>query len=68
VILFSRDYDAFAQEIAREQRDGVRLPVAFELQDDMVLLMPGPFEVCGRAAIAGTVRNISYTPKNETPR
>lgn len=69
VVLFRRDYEAFVQHIMREPGARLRLPAGFEVQDDMLLLTPGPFEACGRAAIAGTDRQLRYVLANgEMPR
>jgi hypothetical protein len=65
VIMLRRDWDTFKQEVARGSTGAIRLPVSLALQDDIVLLTPGPFDVCGRAAIAATHRPIGEIPRAE---
>ena len=57
VIVFRSDYETFIEQIARDA-EAVRMPAGLALLDDLVLLTPGPFEVCATAAIAAGGREL----------
>lgn len=52
VVLSRVDYEAFIQQIVLGEVQAVRMPAGLALSEDIVLLTPGPFEVCAIAAIA----------------
>ena len=52
VVLSRDDYEAFIQRIVLGEVQAVRMPAGLALSEDIVLLTPGPFEVCAIAAIA----------------
>ena len=60
MILSRADYDRFKQEMAAGSSGAPRMPVALRIHDDVIVVTPGRFEACGKAAIAGTEREIRY--------
>lgn len=57
VIVFRSDYETFMEQIALDA-EAVRMPAGLALLEDLVLLTPGPFEVCATAAIAAGGREL----------
>ena len=55
VILSSREYDVFAQQLAQRE---LPVPAAVALPFQGVLVTPGPFETCAEAAVAAGGRRI----------
>jgi len=58
LILATADYERFVQQIARGEIRAPRWPSGVVLSEQLVLLTPGPFEVCAAAAISKDGRGI----------
>jgi 4-amino-4-deoxy-L-arabinose transferase-like glycosyltransferase len=66
VILSRGDYQTFIRQTALGEVQAVGVPLGLEVSEDIVLLTPGPFEVCATAAIAAGGQGIRDLPVGGT--